>query len=102
MTEENQRTALAEACPTVFVRATGTSGWNYHNSTVQRVLPCIDGDPLKDLNAIHEAVEVQGEKIIKAMRFWLFEICGQMRAHHATAAEQSKALLKALGLWRDS
>lgn len=85
--------AVVQACPTVFVRPTGNHGWNYHNSIVGRVLPCIDGDPLMDLNAMHEAIKIQPPHVRKAMRFWLNTIRDEMSAHEATAAQMAKALL---------
>lgn len=54
-----------------------------------------------DLNAIWEAIEHGGPKVIKAMRMELFDICGQMRAHHATAREQCRGLLQHLGKWKE-
>src|SRR3954465_5090181 len=58
MKPEAQRIALAEAFPSVIVRSLGSNSWNYRNPICNRVLPCIDGDPLKDLNAMHEAEKV--------------------------------------------
>jgi len=62
MNLEAQRIALATACPTVFVRPLGQSGWNYVSSIAGRVLPCIDGDMLKDLNAMHAALQSQSNQ----------------------------------------
>jgi hypothetical protein len=35
------------------------------------------------------------------MRGYLYEICDQMTAHHATAPQRCEALLRAIGKWRD-
>jgi hypothetical protein len=58
-------------------------------------------DYLHDLNAMHNAEWELGEPIIKAMRGLLWEICGQMTAHSATAAQRAEAFLKAIGNWTD-
>lgn len=58
MTDEEKSIACAMMCPTVLVRMTGSAGWNYNNSVVGRVLPCINGDPLKDLNAAIELCNI--------------------------------------------
>ena len=47
------------------------------------------------LNAMHEVVMTQPAKVRKAMRFHLYEICGQMEAHNATATQRLDALLLA-------
>jgi hypothetical protein len=57
MNDEQMRIALAEAFPELFLRPTGQAGWNYKSSVTGRISPCVDGDPLKDLNAIYEAVK---------------------------------------------
>ena len=49
---------------------------------------------LSDLNAMHDAVMSQSPAFRKAMRFELYEICGQMEAHDATAPERAKAFLR--------
>lgn len=50
---------------------------------------------------MHEAEEQAGLVVIKAMRFHLWEICDQMTAHHATAAQRAESFLKAIGEWVD-
>ena len=57
-------------------------------------------DYLNDLNAMYSAVMSCPEDEQKAMRAILWEICGQMKAHNATAHQRATAFLKALGLWK--
>lgn len=47
-----------------------------------------------DLNAIHEAAMAMPASFRKSMRFHLYEICGQMLAHEATAEQRSEAFLR--------
>lgn len=54
MNDEEIQIKLAMYFPHVIVRSLGSVSWNYRSSVAGRVLPCIDGDPLKDLNAVHE------------------------------------------------
>lgn len=65
-------------------------GWDWF-----RFLP----DYPNDRNATFEAAQQLGEAVIKAMRFWLFELCGEMKAHHATAAQESEAILRSINKW---
>lgn len=105
MTTEAKRIAIAEAC-----------GWReYHEKggTLKGITDWEGYDPsgkfclfedlpdyLNDLNAMHEAEEQAGLEVTKAMRFHLWEICGQMTAHHATAAQRAEAFLRAIGKWK--
>ncbi len=54
-----------------------------------------------DLNSIHAAMHKAGPTVIKAMRFYLYEICDQMTAHAATALQYCEAFLKATNHWKD-
>lgn len=56
-------------------------------------------DYLNDRNATFAAAQQLGESVIKAMRFYLFTICGEMKAHHASADQESEAIVRALGKW---
>lgn len=56
-------------------------------------------DYLNDRNATWAAAEQLGEATIKAMRFGLFWLCGEMKAHHATAAQETEAILRHHGKW---
>lgn len=58
-------------------------------------------DYLNSLDAMHEVVKSQPEIVIKGMRFYLWEMCGQMKAHDATAAQRAEAFLKTIGKWVD-
>lgn len=113
MTHEAQRMAIVTACPEVFVRPIGQCGWNYNNSTVGRILPCIDGDPLKDLNACAEM-----EKTLRENQFYTFEYPRELfkvitglkwkgdmayfffNFATATAAQRCEAFLLTKGLWK--
>jgi exo-beta-1,3-glucanase (GH17 family) len=53
-------------------------------------------DYCNDLNAMHEAEKQAGMKVIKGMRFYLYEMTDQMLAHHATARQRAEAFLKTI------
>lgn len=104
MTPEAQRIAIAEACGLTEIHREIPGGrtvefWMGMRGDSFRSV-CVP-DYLNDLNAMQEAEEQAGLVIIKAMRFHLWEICGQMTAHHATAAQRAEAFLKAIGKWVD-
>lgn len=100
MKPEAQRICLAEVC-----------GWRYEKSHHEYVRLSKDSkvyhferdlpDYLNDRNATWQAAEQLGEPVIKAMRFWLFKICGEMKAHHATAAQETEAILRVIGKWTE-
>ncbi len=105
ITQEQKRALIAEAC-----------GWkNIHPINTWR-----EGGPAKDgalvgdfngrtrsyipnyfgsLDAIHAATMLQTQAIRKAMRYFLYESCGQMEAHNAPSEDRAEALGKALKLW---
>lgn len=100
MTEEAQRIAIAEVCGwrPVDDGLTGRPPFtddSIYQRTGNKMLP----DYLNDRNAMWDAAESAGEATVKAMRFWLFTICGEMKAHHASAAQEAEAFLRAKGLW---
>ena len=118
MTPEAQRIKIAEACPTAIRRISRYSKltdsqivtWDVYNGG-QEWLPCRDNDPLRDLNAMHEAEKVLTETQIVVFRNTLGLLCGGVReddggtfvshseAIHATAAQRAEALLRTLRLW---
>jgi len=98
MTPEAQRMAIAVACP----------GWSVHHGgkycAIQDCprgpLSCILFDPLKDLNAMHEA-----EKILPDYRLFVGHLVTVLKPGEysvkATAAQRAEAFLRTLSLWRD-
>lgn len=115
MTNEEQRYAIAAACPSVFVRPLGSDSWNYNNSIAGRLLPCIDGDPLKDMNACHEMENTlpSNLKVIYYQNLRdevsRFHACWDSfdEGHrswliiHATAQHRVPAFIKTIGSWKD-
>lgn len=102
MTGEAQRIAMAKLLGWHQIENSGPLNfpWSGYPPTVyiigrKRQLP----DYLGERNLTFDAAEQLGEATIKAMRFWLFEICGEMKAHHATAAQETEAILRHHGKW---
>jgi hypothetical protein len=109
MNEQQIRAALAEAFPAVFPKPTGAILWNWtYKRSDGRVLPCIDGDPLRDLNAMHEAeceldspqsvafaTELKRVTMFNDSFYWNFYFC------NATAPQRAEAILRAKGLLRE-
>ena len=99
MTPEQQRIAIAEACPDIFdiicPDEPATIVWRRDGELVEI---------LEDLNAMHEAVETLADKVSWANE--LYAICRQN--HHgkdvamslATAPQCAEAFLKTLNLWK--
>lgn len=103
MKPEAQQIAIAEECgwkmdANGWINPKGQrSEYNEALDVSYRVVPVPPPDYLNDRNAMWDAAEAAGEATIKAMRFWLFQICGEMKAHHATAAQEAEAFLRAKG-----
>jgi len=96
MTPEQQRVAIAEAC-----------GWKtgYRDPEAWHPLP----DYLNDLNAMHDAEKVLGEKRIRIYAFTLAQVLDtsptvdlddQFLNIHATASQRAKAFLRTIGKWK--
>lgn len=113
MTPEAQRIAIVEACPTVFVRPIGHSGWNYRHPN-GRIMPCIDGDPLKSLEAMHAAEQTlkpcrvsKGGEYPEESQQWgnyVLKLLKTCEAHgvspcHASAAHRAESFLRCMGKW---
>lgn len=99
LTDDEKRITIATSFPSVFVRPPGSSGWNYRGCVGDRVLPCINGDPLQDLNAMRAvlmSLPVEGPVSQKAMRFWMWKVAGQM-AVLPSAREYADGLLMMIG-----
>ncbi len=98
MTPEQQRIAIAEACPDVFrindlgtvLRKNGVGEWVY----------C---DPLHDLNAMHEAERiVLGYDEVQKYKRVLNKVCGpETHPIFSDAAQRAEAFLRTLNLWKD-
>lgn len=110
MTDDQMRIAIAEACPQVFHRPTGHAGWNYFNSYVKRVLPCIDGDPLSDLNAMHYAEKTltddEYEQYFETLPKVLgldpfFKVESERAMLSSSARQRAEAFLRVKGLWKE-
>jgi hypothetical protein len=95
MKPEEQRVAIAEACEWIF---------DHVRNDAMYYLPEKDfhvGDPLRDLNAMHEA-----EEIIKIIEGGWGAYCGYLvkgdswfEVVHATAAQRAEAFLRTIGKW---
>jgi hypothetical protein len=101
MTLEQQRIALAEACPTIVRERHGKEIKWFWQDSLGTWWPCHRNDPLNDLNAMHEA-----EKVLVSRNNW--ELCDYVHKLHAattgwpalaTAAQRAEAFLRTLNLW---
>ena len=100
MTAEAQQIAIAEAC-----------GWllDHINRSAMYYVPSMDchvGDPLSDLNAIHEAVKTLPQNLMPRYFACLCNVVsgslslyGYSKATEATAPQRCKAFLKTLDKW---
>jgi len=95
MTPEQQRIAIAEACPFVSDNDGYETGFAwYHNGAYEEF------DPLNDLNAMHEAEKVLNSLQQERYRSLLDELTAITRTpkHHATASQRADAFIATLGL----
>lgn len=114
MNEQAQRIAIAEACGALNLPKNAYKiehlSWRGEDLGCYFLAHYSDGsarpnytgplpDYLNDLNAMHGAVKSQPASVMKAMRFWLFNLCDEMTAHEATAAQRAEAFLRTLGKW---
>jgi len=113
MKEEQQRIAIAEACPNLFdIHETYAS--ELSDGKLRKYMTYkgegVSGDeidPLSDLNAMHEA-----EKVLMPAQRRDYASCLHPRSTfnhmdadfevaHATAAQRAEAFLKTLNLWQE-
>ena len=102
MSPDQQRVAIAEACPNVFRVLNGECHWRYGCEGYESRV-----DPLDDLNAMHEAEKVLTQEQIAA---YVGYLAGETPYPHvvyerllfATAAQKGEAFLKATGKWKES
>ena len=106
MTPEQQRIAIAEACPDVIKFEFGIWKWKHTNGTW---CCCLWGDPLSDLNAMHEAGKVlTDEQYLYQFLPYLGAIpiydstLVNRQIVSATAAQRAEAFLRTLNLWTPS
>ena len=92
MTAEQQRIAIAEAC-----------GWllDHINRSAMYYVPSMDchvGDPLSDLNAMHEAEKVLNEAYLwNRYKGWL--LTWMTEPIRATAPQRCEAFLRTINKW---
>lgn len=110
MNADQQRIAIAEACPSVFAVRRFSDGktqivWRMDNDTQG---PVATVDPLSDLNAMHEAEKTltHEQRITYWNLLWQSLMVGEVLEHgfrilSATAAQRAEAFLKTLNLWQD-
>ena len=108
MTPQEQRIAIAQACPEIVEWHDGKPYWRGSWSSVgEGNEHFAEFDPLNDLNAMHEA-----EKVLRPaggygdwarwdsyVRTLGEQFTGTDDVAHATAAEKAKAFLRTLDLW---
>ena len=109
MKPEQQRIAIAEACGWKKCRTEqGHLAWGCDPDTgYEQKLP----NYLGDLNAMHEAEKVLGEKRIRSYTFTLaqaldtsptVDLDDQFLNIHATAPQRAEAFLRVHGKWEES
>jgi hypothetical protein len=105
MSPEAQRIAIAEACPSI---RWFELRWCWYSERVGGWIPCLNNDPLTDLNAMNEA-----ERALPSHLYWTFvEWCGVVartdRADYvadrasATVSTRAEVFLRTLNLWDDT
>jgi hypothetical protein len=99
MTPEQQRIAIAEACPEIM------RGGYFDNGTPMRHMGgnrFEKFDPLNDLNAMHQ-VEKSLDDVRNNYAYELQRITGSLEWSqiHVTASQRSEAFLRAIGKWID-
>lgn len=109
MTNEAQRTAIAEACGWKMETTTQLGRWLHPNGALYGTgtLPRY----LSDLNAMHEAEKVltqqqtriYNDELHGIVMIWCGSGTSQMyNCIHATAAHRAEAFLRTLNLWDES
>jgi hypothetical protein len=121
MTQEQQRVAIAEACGWKYVEGLNVSSLSHSGAT-----SCADcwvcpkrgagygayepPNYLNDLNAMHDAEKVLGEKRIRSYAFTLAQVLDtsptvdlddQFLNIHATASQRAEAFLRTIGKWKE-
>lgn len=108
MKPEEQLIAIAEACPRLFriMKESRDLCWVPPGMTYEQ-----DVDPLSDLNAMHEAVLTQRDRlggycmelrrIVRRDTPDEYDVYGDINYYHATAAQRCEAFLRTLNLWKE-
>lgn len=107
MTPEEQRIAIAEACPKLFYGHRGN--WFLHSENPRNIYGMPNEvDVLSDLNAMHEAEKVletpdENNKQWFQYNVWLAKLVEDTSYYvaHATASQRAEAFLRTLNLWKD-
>jgi hypothetical protein len=102
MTPEQQRIAIAEACPFVEKYGKGELLWRWQ-------VRLIYFDPLNDLNSMHEAEKMLTAEQVREYAAYLVDLCGTLKpaqrplqpqcTWHATTTRRAEAFLRTLNLW---
>lgn len=113
MTLEQQRIAIAEACPQAISRIGDLYFYAQHTIGQPAWAACKDNDPLTDLNAMHEAEQILTDGQYDTFEQELARVVG-FRCHNerpvpsrlrliisATAAQRREAFLRTLNFWKD-
>jgi hypothetical protein len=100
MTPEQQRIALAEACPTIVGERHGKEIKWFWQDSLGTWRACHRNDPLNDLNAMHEAEKV----LVEHPGLYWFALakvvgCSLKDVACASAAQRAEAFLRTLNLW---
>jgi hypothetical protein len=113
MTPEQQRVAIAEACGWKNVAPRIVKNVKHQGDDITVGIWSDNGwipDYLNDLNAMHEAEKVLGEKRIRSYAFTLAQVLDtsptvdlddQFLNIHATAAQRAEAFLRTIGKWKE-
>lgn len=105
MDSEEQRKAIAEACPSIAkIDDDGLAVWikeeyNIVDGELHRVL----FDPLNDLNAMHEAEKMLSPEMRYKYCLWLGPLTTERSFNviHTTAAQRAEAFLHTIGKWTE-
>jgi hypothetical protein len=113
MTPEQQRVAIAEACGWKNVAPRIVKNVKHQGDDITVGIWSDNGwipDYLNDLNAMHDAEKVLGEKRIRSYAFTLAQVLDtsptvdlddQFLNIHATAAQRAEAFLRTIGKWEE-
>lgn len=110
MTEDQQRIAITVACQGIVCYFEGSNAGWYYQDAMGTWHRCHQNDPLLDLNAVHEAEKLLGEKRIRTYAFTLaqtldtsptVDLDDQFLNISATASQRAEAFLRTLNLWKD-
>ncbi len=105
-----QRMAVAEyrgwvwRPPTEIIHPNREKFWHPYPRSTDPVLCSYQTnlpDYYGDLNAVHAVAHELPDELQKAMRFYLWRICGQMHAHMADSHQFLEAYLRTIKRWKE-